>query len=416
MERNKIGALKGIRGLFGFCFIVIGLTLIIAIGGCDNGTGTLSLGLIDAPTEDFQAVYVTIQEVRVHKGASESGGAEFGQGGEEGSDPSGDENDDDEMSSWQVVAEPNTTYNLLELVDGVIEQLGVGELEAGHYTQMRLLLGAEPDDGINILGEPHPFPNYVIDDSGAITELKVPSGYQSGIKLVHGFDIQADRTTELVLDFDASKSLVTAGKKKIKMMLKPTIKVVDAIVSPIITGQVLEGEEGLGGVYVSAQIYNPEAADPRDEVVVSAGTITSENGDFTLMLGPGNYNVVAYMDGYSPACSNMLAENNNEYTKDFNLEPASTEAVSYHVAGASEESTVNISVRKWSDCPDAGEDVKIEVTSVSISQNSNYEIMLPVLPAGETYFLVASTDSETQVCEWISGFSTPCEFDFSPGE
>ncbi len=55
------------------------------------------------------------------------------------------------------------TYNLLELVNGVLEELGMTELPAGHYTQMRLFIGDDPDDGVNIFGDPHEFANYVID-------------------------------------------------------------------------------------------------------------------------------------------------------------------------------------------------------------------------------------------------------------
>jgi len=89
---------------------------------------------------------------------------------------------------------------------------------------MRMLLGTSDD----ILDTDHPYPHYVIDGDGIIYEMKVPSGYKSGIKLVHGFDIEVGVTTELVLDFDASKSVIVPGKKG-KIMLKPTIKVLDGI-------------------------------------------------------------------------------------------------------------------------------------------------------------------------------------------
>ena len=42
--------------------------------------------------------------------------------------------------NWEPVASPDKTYNLLDLTNGVREELGIADLEAGDYTQMRLLL------------------------------------------------------------------------------------------------------------------------------------------------------------------------------------------------------------------------------------------------------------------------------------
>ena len=160
------------------------ILLALATAGCGDSptepgnTGILKVSLTDAPSA-FGEVNLTFTEVSAHI---------------------------DE--AWVPVASEPTTVNLLEWNNGNSMILGTAEVPAGHYTQIRLLLGTEPDDGVNILGEPHPFPHYVIDDYGDTKEMKVPSGYKSGIKLIHGFDIETDATTELVLDFDASKSVV----------------------------------------------------------------------------------------------------------------------------------------------------------------------------------------------------------------
>jgi Domain of unknown function (DUF4382) len=110
-----------------------------------------------------------------------------------------------------VVGRPNATYNLLDLADGVRENLGFAELKAEDYTEMRLLVGNTSDGRINILGQQHPFANYVIDLDGVPHELKIPSEFQGGVEILHGFTISDKQTTELNLDFSASQSAVVGG-------------------------------------------------------------------------------------------------------------------------------------------------------------------------------------------------------------
>jgi len=135
---------------------------------------------------------VTITEVQVHQ-------------------PGTNENN---QRNWYSVDMPRTpmTVNLLDLVNGVREDLGLVDLEAGAYTQMRLIIGTAPESGaINILSQAHPYANYVVDLNDVYHELKVPSGSQSGFKIVGGFEINANSTTELILDFDANRSVVVAA-------------------------------------------------------------------------------------------------------------------------------------------------------------------------------------------------------------
>ena len=100
----------------------------------DGQTGELSLEITDATTTDFQAVYITVDEIQASMAPV---------------------NESEEDADWITVAIPEQTYNLLELVNGVTEHLGITELEAGEYTQLRLILGHIPDDGTNILNEFH---------------------------------------------------------------------------------------------------------------------------------------------------------------------------------------------------------------------------------------------------------------------
>ena len=172
------------------------------------GQGNLSVYLTDAPAE-FEAVYVTIAEVHVHRADTED-------------DSSDNESDDGE---WIVIATPNVTYNLLELQDGITTFMGEDLIPSGDYTQLRLILGNIPDTTVDAEGKPHPFAHYITffdesDNSNLIAEaLKVPS---NTVKYNHNFTILDGADMDMLIDFDAEKSIHPAGDKWI---LNPVIKV-----------------------------------------------------------------------------------------------------------------------------------------------------------------------------------------------
>jgi len=350
-----------------------------------GGTGTVSLSLTDATINGVQAVYVTIEEVSVHK---------------------------DEGSGWEVIAEPNRTYNLLELVNGVREKLGIAVLETGHYTQLRMKVREQPDGGINTLSASHPYGNYVIDNSDEYQELKIPSGYQTGVKVVCGFDINENQTTELILDFDASRSIVEAGSSE-NLLLKPTIKVFELDEYSIISGTVTDGENGLQGVLISAQIFDPDppSVDPKDRVVVQASTTTDATGSYVIFVAPGTYSIVAYKDGWSPACVEIEALPNSSHTQDFQLATTSTRTMlgDITITSGSDEQHVTISFRQSTQCSDQVKD--IELKSINVLKGGSYSESLPV----GNYIIVASTYNEAthSVDEEIeAGVDAVLDFDF----
>jgi hypothetical protein len=309
---------------FGIGLLLMGSIVLFACGGGGGGssdgatgTGTLSVGLTDSSTDKYQAVYVTVDEVQVKS-----------------NDVATKQNE-----SWQPVATPMKTYNLLNLVNGVTEILGVNELVAGRYNQIRLILGVTPESKNNILGDPHPYANYLIlnDSSDTVKPLKVPSGFKTGIKLVHQFEVTQGEDVELILDFDACRSVVRASNGE-KYILKPTIKVTGTLNKSMVSGIVTdhstsESETPIIGALVSAQVSD------QDSARVVRSTLTDDGGDnlvhegrYQLLLSPDtSFNIVAFSEGkvlvgepavekmYSPACARVDVPIDEDIQQDLKL-------------------------------------------------------------------------------------------------
>jgi len=360
-------------------------------GSSSNSTGTLSLGLTDASTDEYDAVYVSISEIQVHNSES-----------------------DGEESGWISVATPEQTFNLLELINGVIAPLGVTYLEAGKYSQMRLYLSEEPYDTMNILGQSHSFANYVIlKNTNNIEELKIPSGYQSGIKMVHGFEILEGLTVDLVVDFDASASVVKSGNSG-KYLLKPTIKITDTVDNAILSGTVTDDSiesVGLGGVTVSAQYYEVS-----ENPGVFTSTITESEetvlGEYLIYLPPDDYTMVAYKQGYLPDCKNISAIFNSTLNEDFVLSEANESGtIEGSIQGLLDEQSAIISFRKRQICSPEVDEQIIEVDNLNLG-NVDYAIDFP---AGVYDVFSLTNGIETFVQEVTVGDGTneTLDFDFT---
>ena len=226
--------------------------LAVLVAGCSSGDstpGTLGVSLTDAPACGFNAVNVTVVKVRVHQSSSAS-------------------NTD---AGWtDITLNPARKINLLNLTNGVLDNLGETPLAAGHYTQLRLVL--DPNTGMGLA-------NSVVPTGGIETALVTPSAVQSGIKLVNQFDVVSGQRVDLVLDFDACKSIVLRGNGS--YALKPVIKVIPYVMNGI-NGFVATPLPA-SGVMVTAQ---------QNGVVLRSTAPNATTGEFFLArLVPGNYDV-----------------------------------------------------------------------------------------------------------------------------
>lgn len=168
----------------------LGLLLCGLVAGCNDdpastptgGTGFIKVNLVDAPG-DFEQVNLEVIRVEVHH-----------------SDIA------DSASGWQVVSADTIMVDLLDLTNGNMMVLADSTLAAGHYTQVRLILG---DD------------NTVMVD-GVLHDLRVPSGGNTGLKLNHPFTIEDGSLYEFTLDFDAHRSIHRTGNGQ--YMLRPVVR------------------------------------------------------------------------------------------------------------------------------------------------------------------------------------------------
>lgn len=171
-------------------FLLAALTFgLVALAGCDSAgtedgntaSGTVNVQLTDAPLDGVAEAHVTIEEVVLV--------------GEEGRFTLSDETQE---------------FDLLELQNGVTADLAEAEVPEGEYEQLRLILGEEAT---------------LAFDDGSETNLKVPSGPQTGIKInLPDFEIDEDAdAADITIDFDAAKSFVKAGASG-KYIFKPTLK------------------------------------------------------------------------------------------------------------------------------------------------------------------------------------------------
>lgn len=216
-------------------------------------SGTLRVYMTDAPV-DYESVVIDIREIRVHKNAD----AEM----EDDSTSNGDDE-----GEWIIISDEPQKVDLLQLTNGVTEFLGEAELEAGTYSQMRLILGDENEITVN----------------GETQKLTTPSAQQSGLKLNIHTEIEEDRIYTLLLDFDASRSIVRAGMSGM-YILKPVIKTVNLAESGAIGGTI-EPAEALPWIYAIAG---------EDTV---AGTQADDEGEFLLIgILNGTYNVAIVPD------------------------------------------------------------------------------------------------------------------------
>jgi len=123
----------------------------------ETGQGQLKLSMVDAPA-GYDQVNIVVTRVEVHKSGADSN------------------------SGWFVLNNNSATYDLLTLRNGASVVLGNSSLDAGFYSQLRLIIGTGSNVVVN----------------GVAYPLEIPSGEQPELTN-HSFEF-SQVNYELLLD------------------------------------------------------------------------------------------------------------------------------------------------------------------------------------------------------------------------
>ena len=171
--------MKTIAKISGILLVIALLGVIITSCKKENQNANITVRMTDSPA-DYLQVNVDITGLEVHH----------------------------ESLGWISLPIKAGIYNLLDLQNSVSVVLAdKAEFPIGHITQIRLILGSN---------------NTVVTLSG-IFPLTVRSGSETGLKINADQDILANKSVDILFDFDANASVVLEGNGKYS--LKPVLRI-----------------------------------------------------------------------------------------------------------------------------------------------------------------------------------------------
>ncbi|MCW8195776.1 DUF4382 domain-containing protein [Proteobacteria bacterium 005FR1] len=248
-------------------------TGLVALTGCGGGssssdgasTGTLGVSVTDAPVDSASRVMVQFDGIEIQPAAGERITFTFD-------------------SPRQIDLLSLQGNNSEPLLDG--EQVPAGEYEwmrvmvTGNRTSLESFIELETD------GTQHP--------------LWVPSGAQTGLKLVQGFTVPVGGSADFTIDFDLRKSITKPGQSGDAYILKPALRLVNNVEVGTLTGTVPTEAANAEACSPSAYVYagldvtaddEGSATSPLTSALISMDEATG-NYTFTVgFLSAGDYTV-----------------------------------------------------------------------------------------------------------------------------
>ena len=222
------------------------LTLpLTACGGSSSSSApaTMNLGVTDGPVASASAVVISFTGVELQP----SGGG----------------------SSVTINFNSPQTINLLNEQNGNEASLLSGaSVPAGNYDWIRLLLNVSSNGTVA---------NSYIEINGAQYPLVIPSGAQTGLKLVQGFTMTANQVANFTVDFMLQQSItappgLTSGGGTQDYILKPALRLINNVQAGTISGTVALSTLQSNSACLAG--YSGSGPLPNAQVDIFSGTVT----------------------------------------------------------------------------------------------------------------------------------------------
>jgi hypothetical protein len=265
--------MKRIHTSTGMSLLAAGALILAGCGGGGNGdeTGTISFAMTDAPVDEADMVVIAMTEFEFKPV---------------------------EGPSFRVpVTAAGRELNLLDFTNGesalIIDD---EEVPAGDYEWLRIHFDMQA--------------SFVrLEANGATYPLFMPSGAQTGYKLVSGFTVPVNRAVSYILDFDLRKSLISppglrgpSGEPR-TFLLKPTVRIMNVEETGGVFGVVADdllfeapgndavcAEGGGNAVYAFEGLgVDPLEAAPLVTDIVEFDNATGDSEYHLMYLLPGDY-------------------------------------------------------------------------------------------------------------------------------
>ena len=207
-------------------------------GGSGGGMSQMTLAVGDAPVDGAQAVVVKFTGVEL---VPNSG------------------------NPVDVTFTAPKTIDLLNESGTASAVLFSQPIPAGDYGQIRLMVAA---DG-------NPSNSYITLSDGTMHGLQVPSGSETGLKLVTGFTVPSSGVVDYSIDFDLRQAITCPPGQSPACILKPVERLVDNTTVGNIQGQVSATLVPAGctpGVY----LYSGTVTAPEDMNSTAPATDTNQ--------------------------------------------------------------------------------------------------------------------------------------------